>query len=161
VQASGGVRSIDAARALAAAGVDRVVMGSAAVATSALVDDVAAIVPVAVGLDHRDGRLAVNGWTATATMTVAEALVRFASAAAFVVTDIARDGLLGGPDVEGLAATVAATTVPIIASGGVGALSDIRALAAIPGLHGIITGRALYEGRFGVADALATLAVPA
>ena len=65
-----------------------------------------------------------------------------------MITDIERDGLLGGPDVDGLAAAVAATAVPVIASGGVGTLDDVRALAAIDGLHGIITGRALYEGRF-------------
>jgi phosphoribosylformimino-5-aminoimidazole carboxamide ribotide isomerase len=75
-----------------------------------------------------------------------------------VITDIERDGLLGGPDVKGLAAAVAASDVPVIASGGVGSLDDLRALAAIAGLHGIITGRALYEGRFTVADAVGVLA---
>ena len=159
VQAGGGVRSTDDARALADAGVARVVMGSAAIARPALVDDVAGIGPVAVGLDHRAGRLAVDGWTATSSMTVAEALTHFESAAAFVITDIDRDGELGGPDVDGLRAAVEAVDVPVIASGGVGDLDDVCALAAIEGLHGIITGRALYERRFTVADALAALAV--
>jgi len=115
------------------------------------------VVPVAVGLDHRHGDLAVHGWTESSGVTLAEALARFASAAAFVITDIERDGLLGGPDVGGLATAVAATSVPVIASGGVGTLDDVRALAAIDGLHGIITGRALYEGRFRVAEAVAVL----
>lgn len=157
VQAGGGVRSVEAATALAAAGVGRVVMGSAALRQPELVDDVAKIVPVAVGLDHRAGRLAVDGWTADSGVELAAALDRFPAADAFVITDIERDGMLGGPDVAGLAAAVAATDVPVIASGGVSSLDDIRTLAAIPGLHGIITGRALYEGRFTVADAVAVL----
>jgi phosphoribosylformimino-5-aminoimidazole carboxamide ribotide isomerase len=114
-------------------------------------------VPVAVGLDHRRGRLAVHGWTEESDVSVTAALTRYGAASAFVITDIERDGLLVGPDVDGLAAAVAATTIPVIASGGVANLEDVRALAAIDGLHGIITGRALYEGRFGVADALAIL----
>ena len=84
------------------------------------------IVPVAVGLDHRGGELAVHGWTEASGVSLAAALARFASAAAFVITDIDRDGLLGGPDVDGLAAAVAATDVPVIASGGVGTLDDVR-----------------------------------
>ncbi len=160
VQTGGGVRTVDDARALADAGVARVVMGSAAVARPDLVEEVAAVVPVAVGLDHRGGTVAVHGWTEASDLTVTAALRRYPAAAAFVITDIARDGLLAGPDVDGLAEAVAATDTPVIASGGVASLDDIRALAAIDGLHGIITGRALYEGRFGVADALAVLAVP-
>jgi len=157
VQVGGGVRSLDDALALADAGVARVIMGSAAVANPALVDDVAARVPVAVGLDHRRGVLAVHGWTEASDVTLVDALGRFDAASAFVITDIDRDGLLGGPDVEGLAAAVGATTVPVIASGGVGSLDDIRQLAAIPGLGGIIAGRALYENRFTVAEAIAAI----
>ncbi|MET0144568.1 MAG: HisA/HisF-related TIM barrel protein [Ilumatobacteraceae bacterium] len=158
VQTGGGVRTLSDAAALADAGVARVVMGSAAVSRPALVDAVAAVVPVAVGLDHRGGLLAVHGWTESSGVTLADALTRFAAASAFVITDIERDGLLGGPDIDGLAASVAATDVAVIASGGVASLDDVRALAAIEGLHGIITGRALYEGRFRVADAVAVLA---
>jgi phosphoribosylformimino-5-aminoimidazole carboxamide ribotide isomerase len=158
IQAGGGVRSVADAAALTAAGVARVVMGSAALSDPALVDAVAAVVPVAVGLDHRHGELAVHGWTATSGVRLADALMRFPAAAAFVITDIERDGVLAGPDVDGLAAAVAATDVPVIASGGVGTLDDVRALAAIEGLHGIITGRALYEGRFTVAEAVGVLA---
>ena len=158
VQAGGGVRGVDAAAALADAGVARVVMGSAAVADPSLVDQVARIVPVAVGLDHRAGQLAVHGWTELTDVALDDALRRFPSAAAFIVTDISRDGLLSGPDLEGLAAAVAATDVPVIASGGVSSLDDLRALARIDGLHGIIVGRALYEQRFSVADAVKVLA---
>jgi phosphoribosylformimino-5-aminoimidazole carboxamide ribotide isomerase len=159
LQTGGGVRSVADAEALAAAGVARVVMGSAAVRDPDLVDSAAAVLPVAVGLDHRDGELAIHGWTEGSGVHLADALQRFPTAAAFVITDISRDGMLVGPDVDGLAAAVAATSVPVVASGGVASLDDVRTLAAIPGLGGIITGKALYEGRFTVADALRALAV--
>jgi phosphoribosylformimino-5-aminoimidazole carboxamide ribotide isomerase len=158
VQAGGGVRSVEVARALAGAGVARVVMGSAAVRTLGLIEEVAGIVPVAVGLDHRRGVLAVDGWTAGSDVTLTDALAGFPAASAFVITDIERDGVLAGPDVAGLADAVAATDTPVIASGGVGTLDDLRALARIGGVDGVIVGRALYERRFTVAEALATLA---
>lgn len=157
VQTGGGVRGRADAEELAAAGVARVVMGSAAVAAPDLVATVAAVMPVAVGLDHRGGRLAVHGWTETTDATVAAALDRFEEAAAFVITDIERDGLLAGSDLDGLAAAAARAPGRVIASGGVASLDDVRALGAIPDLLGVITGKALYEGRFAVADALAAL----
>ncbi|MGH9269943.1 MAG: HisA/HisF-related TIM barrel protein, partial [Ilumatobacteraceae bacterium] len=95
--------------------------------------------------------------TEMSDLTVLEALTQFSAASAFVVTDIARDGLLGGPDLDGLAAAVTATDRPVIASGGVSSIDDVRALAAIAGLHGVISGRALYEGRLTVADGIAAL----
>jgi phosphoribosylformimino-5-aminoimidazole carboxamide ribotide isomerase len=157
LQHGGGVRSLDDARALADLGVARVVMGSAAVADPDLVALAGEIIPVAVGLDHRDGELAVHGWTEGSGVRLDDALGRFPTAAAFVITDIRRDGMLSGPDIRGLATAVAATSVPIVASGGVASVDDIVALASIPGLGGVITGKALYEGRFTVAEALAAL----
>jgi phosphoribosylformimino-5-aminoimidazole carboxamide ribotide isomerase len=159
LQNGGGVRSVADARRLADAGVDRVVMGSAAVRRPELVGEVAVVVAVAVGLDHRAGELATDGWTQGSGLHLTDALGRFPAASAFVITDISRDGMLGGPDVDGLAAAVAATSTPVIASGGVSSLDDVISLAAIPGLGGIITGKALYEGRFSVADAVGALAV--
>jgi phosphoribosylformimino-5-aminoimidazole carboxamide ribotide isomerase len=159
LQNGGGVRTLDDARALRDAGVDRVVMGSAAVADPDLVVSASEIVPVAVGLDHRDGELAVHGWTTGSGVQLSDALSRFPTASAFVVTDISRDGMLAGPDVEGLAAAVASTEIPVIASGGVASVDDIVTLAGIPGLGGIITGKALYEGRFDVDEALAALTI--
>lgn len=157
LQNGGGVRTLDDARALVDLGVSRVVMGSAAVARPDLVARVSEVVPVAVGLDHRDGELAVHGWTEGSGVRLDDALGRFPTAAAFVITDIGRDGMLTGPDVDGLAAAVRATSIPVIASGGVSSLDDVRALAQIRGLGGIITGKAVYEGRFGVAEAVAAL----
>jgi phosphoribosylformimino-5-aminoimidazole carboxamide ribotide isomerase len=158
VQTGGGVRSIGDALSLADAGVARVVMGSAAVAEPRLVAEASAVVAVAVGLDHRAGEVAVHGWTEGSGVQLAAALQWFPTAAAFVITDIARDGMLTGPDIDGLTVAALATDIPVIASGGVATLEDIAALKAVPGLTGVITGKALYEGRFTVAEALAELA---
>jgi phosphoribosylformimino-5-aminoimidazole carboxamide ribotide isomerase len=157
VQTGGGVRSVADAQALADAGVARVVMGSAAVADPSLVAAASAVVPVAVGLDHRDGEVAVHGWTEGSGVQLADALGWFPTAAAFVITDIARDGMLEGPDVVGLAAAAAATSIPVIASGGVSSLADVAAFRGVPGIAGVITGKAIYEGRFTVAEAVAEL----
>jgi phosphoribosylformimino-5-aminoimidazole carboxamide ribotide isomerase len=157
VQTGGGVRTVDDARELARAGVARVVMGSAAVRSPELVGQVADVVPVAVGLDHRGGELAVHGWTEGSGVQLVDALQSFAGAAAFVITDIARDGMLEGPDLAGLAAAAAAAPAPVIASGGVSSLDDVTALARVPGIAGVITGKALYEGLFTVAQAVAAL----
>ena len=132
-------------------------MGSAAVQHPELVDAAASVVAVAVGLDHRDGEVAVHGWTEGAGVSLDEALGWYPAASAFVITDISRDGMLQGPDVEGLTAAAARATAPVIASGGVSSLADIAVLAAVRGIAGIITGKALYEGRFTVAEALQEL----
>ncbi len=157
VQTGGGVRRLDDARELAAAGVARVVMGSAAVREPNLVAEASEIVPVAVGLDHRAGELAVHGWTQGSGMLLDDAYRLFPTAAVFVITDISRDGMLEGPDIAGLSRSAELAAAPVIASGGVSSLEDIAALASIPGLGGVITGKAVYEGRFTVEQALAAL----
>jgi phosphoribosylformimino-5-aminoimidazole carboxamide ribotide isomerase len=157
VQVGGGVRTVDDARELRDAGVARVVMGSAAVNDPPLVERVAGVVPVAVGLDHRAGNIATHGWTESSGRMVLDVLADYPSASAFVITDISRDGMLVGPDVEGLVAAAAATGVPVIASGGVGTLAHLRELAAFPQLGGVIVGKAIYENRFTVAEAVGVL----
>ena len=157
VQVGGGVRTVDDARELRDAGVARVVMGSAAVNDPPLVERVAAVVPVAVGLDHRAGNIATHGWTESSGRMLLDVLADYPSASAFVITDISRDGMLVGPDVEGLVAAAAATGVPVIASGGVGTLAHLRELAAFPQLGGVIVGKAIYENRFTVAEAVGVL----
>jgi len=158
VQTGGGVRTTADAQSLADAGVARVVMGSAAVAEPGLVVAACAVVAVAVGLDHRNGEVAVHGWTEGSGVQLADALQWFPTAAAFVITDISRDGMLTGPDLVGLAAAAQATSIPVIASGGVATLADVAALKAVAGIAGVITGKALYEGRFSVIEALHELA---
>lgn len=158
VQTGGGARTVADAEVLAEAGVARVVMGSAAVREPSLVEEASQCVAVAVGLDHRDGELSVHGWTKGSGVQLFDALAWFPTAAAFVITDIGRDGMLQGPDVEGLRAAAAATQIPVIASGGVATLDDVIELGGVPGIAGVITGKALYEGRFTVADGVAALA---
>ncbi len=157
VQTGGGVRTLDDVRELAAAGVGRVVMGSAAVREPGIVAQASTLVAVAVGLDHRAGELALHGWTERSGVLLDHVYDRFPTAAAFVITDIGRDGMLQGPDLAGLAASARRGGAPVIASGGVSSLGDLADLAQIPGLGGIITGKALYEGRFTLQAALAAV----
>ena len=157
VQVGGGVRSVDDARQLASLGVSRVVMGSAAVADPSLVEAVAQEVPVAVGLDHRAGVVATHGWTESSGKRLLHVLADFPSASAFIITDISRDGMLVGPDADGLLQASLATTVPVIASGGVGTLDHLRSLTSNTRLDGVIVGKAIYENRFTVAEAIGVL----
>ena len=163
VQCGGGVRSRDAAAALADVGVERVVIGTAAVEQPSLVGEVAARQSVAVGLDARGRELATHGWEQSTGDDLLEAARRFSDvgASALVVTEIGRDGTLEGPAVDQLSEVLAAAEVAVIASGGVGTLDDIASLGrlAVEGrtLEGVIVGRALYEQKFDVTDALAAV----
>ena len=157
VQTGGGVRSLADARELADAGVARVVMGSAAVSDPSLVDAASEVVAVAVGLDHREGDVAVHGWTQGSGLALDDAYALFPSADVFVITDIGRDGMLVGPDLDGLARSAELAGAPVIASGGVSSLDDVIALTRIENLGGVITGKALYEGRFTISEALAAV----
>lgn len=157
IQVGGGVRTVADAEALADAGVSRVVMGSAAVADPSLVQVVSQKVAVAVGLDHRNGIAATHGWTESSGQSVIDLLPLFPTAAAFVITDISRDGMLTGPDIEGLAHCAELTSIPVIASGGVGSLSHLSELSRVSRLNGAIVGKAIYEGKFTVAEAVRAL----
>jgi phosphoribosylformimino-5-aminoimidazole carboxamide ribotide isomerase len=171
LQAGGGVRDTAAARALWYAGVARVVIGTAAVEDPTLVGRLARLRPggVAVGLDTRDGEVAVRGWIDASGKRVGDVLDALGDAgvSAVVVTDIGRDGMLRGPDLTGLGAVLDVTAFDVIASGGVGDLSDVAALAALRGpasgrrLAGAIVGKALYEGRLTVAEGVAACAASA
>jgi phosphoribosylformimino-5-aminoimidazole carboxamide ribotide isomerase len=165
VQAGGGVRSVEAATALLGAGVQRVVVGTAAVEHPELVDDLCRRHPgrVAVGLDARGQEVAVRGWVEGSGTDLVGLGHRFAASgvAALIVTEIGRDGTLEGPDLGQLAGVLAAVELPVVASGGVGTLDDLRALDGLEvggrRLVGTIVGRALYEERFTVAEGLAAL----
>ena len=159
VQVGGGVRSRSDAEALWSAGVSRVVMGTAALEDPDLVASLVPDGPVAVGLDARGRDLAVRGWESSAGMDLLEAATRFGEmgVAALVVTEIGRDGMLEGPDLEGLASVLEVTTAPVVASGGVGTVDHLVALTALE-LDGVIVGRALYDGAVAVPDAVAVLA---
>ena len=162
VQAGGGVRDDAAADALLTGGVRRVVVGTAALDDPGWVRRLAARYPgrVAVGLDARGRDVAVRGWVEGSGHDLVEVARRFddAGVAALVVTEIGRDGTLAGPALDQLGDVLAATTLDVVASGGVGTLDDLRALAGLDvggrRLSGAIVGRALYEGAFALADAL-------
>ena len=158
VQTGGGVRSVEDASARFAAGVARVVVGSAAVEEPELVEQLTAMHPgqVAVGLDARGRDVAIHGWeqsTGADLVTLAKQFDQ-AGVAAIIVTEIGRDGTLSGPALGTLDAVHEAVTTPVIASGGVGTLADLEALAARE-FAGAIVGRAIYEGRFTVAEGIA------
>jgi phosphoribosylformimino-5-aminoimidazole carboxamide ribotide isomerase len=161
VQTGGGIRDEDSAIELLDAGVARVVLGTAALEQPALVRRLATQMPVAVGLDARGRDVAVRGWEKGSGRDLLDVAREFADCgvAALIVTEIGRDGTLEGPDLEGLTEVLAASDVPVIASGGVGRLDDIRALTQLRAegrhLSGAIIGRALYEGAFTLTEALA------
>ena len=165
VQAGGGVRSAAAAGALLLAGATRVVVGTAAVEDPGLVDDLCAMHAghIAVGLDARGREVAVRGWTEGSGLDLLDLARRFEASgvSALVITEIARDGTMEGPSLDQLREVLGATELPVIASGGIGGLGDLEALAGLEaegrGLHGAIVGRALYEHRFTLAEALAAV----
>jgi phosphoribosylformimino-5-aminoimidazole carboxamide ribotide isomerase len=161
VQVGGGLRSAEAIEEMLAWGAARVVIGTKAATDPALVEGLLARYGherLAVGIDARDGRVAVRGWTETFELTplALATRVRDQGARTVIYTDVARDGMLAGPDVAG-ARGLAALGLEVVASGGVASLEDLRAVHAA-GLAGAIVGRALYEGRFTVREALACLA---
>jgi phosphoribosylformimino-5-aminoimidazole carboxamide ribotide isomerase len=167
VQAGGGVRDEAAVEVLLEGGVERVVLGTLAASSPELAISLAERHPgrVAVAIDHAaGGAVVVEGWGVDSGLAVADLLSRLGDApfGAVVVTSVARDGTLAGPDLEGLAATLAATTLPVVASGGVGGADDLRALAALRAggrsLDGAIVGRALLSGALDLREAIAACA---
>jgi phosphoribosylformimino-5-aminoimidazole carboxamide ribotide isomerase len=161
IQLGGGIRDRAGIEAWLAAGISRVILGTAALRNPELVREAAKAYPgrIAVGIDAKDGKVAVEGWAETSELDVLTLARRFedAGVAAIIFTDIARDGMLQGVNVDATAALANAITIPVIASGGIASLDDIKALKAAPSANilGTIIGRALYEGRIRAAEALA------
>jgi phosphoribosylformimino-5-aminoimidazole carboxamide ribotide isomerase len=158
VQVGGGVRTRANAENWFERGVWRVVMGTAALEDPALVREIAGAHPgrVVVAVDARDGLVTTRGWADVSTLPVAELAARFADAgvASLLFTDVGRDGMLKGVNLEATLALAAVSPVPVIASGGVAGIADIEALAGQKNIEGVITGRALYDGRLDLAEAL-------
>jgi phosphoribosylformimino-5-aminoimidazole carboxamide ribotide isomerase len=168
VQTGGGVRSVREASERFAAGARRVVVGSAAVEHPEVVEELARTHPgqVAVGLDARGRDGAIHGWTDSTGLDLVALAKQFdrPGVGALVVTEIARDGMLTGPDADQLRLVLEAVRVPVIASGGVGTLADLAALAQLgagAGLAGVIVGRAIYEHRFTVTEGIVACSQPA
>jgi len=166
VQLGGGIRDLRTVEAWLDKGITRVIIGTAAVRDPDLVKNAAKKFPgrVAVGLDARDGKVAVEGWAETSEVTALEIAQRFedAGVAAIIFTDIARDGLLKGLNLEATIALANRISIPVIASGGFASIDDVKALLAPAArkLAGAIAGRALYDGRLDPAAALALIRSP-
>ncbi|WBU30211.1 1-(5-phosphoribosyl)-5-[(5-phosphoribosylamino)methylideneamino]imidazole-4-carboxamide isomerase [Rhodopseudomonas palustris] len=163
VQLGGGIRDLKTIEAWLSKGIARVIIGTAAVRDPALVKEAAKAFPgrVAVGLDARDGNVAVEGWAESSQVTALDIAQRFedAGVAAIIFTDIARDGLLKGINWDATIALAEAISIPVIASGGLASIEDVRTLLSprAKKLEGAIAGRALYDGRLDPTEALALI----
>ena len=163
VQLGGGIRDVDTVEAWLDEGVTRVIIGTAAVRDPAFVREAAALYParIVVALDARDGMVAVEGWAQTSELTALDVAKRFedAGVAALIYTDISRDGLLTGLNLEATIALAGAVDIPVIASGGLASIADVKALLdpRARKIAGAIAGRALYDGRLDAAAALALI----
>ena len=160
VQLGGGIRDLKTVEAWLSRGLKRVILGTAAVKNPALVREAAAKFPgrVAVGIDARDGFVAVEGWAEVSSLPARELALRFrdAGVAAVIFTDVGRDGVLAGVNVEATADLAKGLGIPVIASGGLASIDDVHRLKAreADGIAGVIIGRALYDGRVDPASAL-------
>ncbi len=163
IQLGGGIRDMAAVEGWLAAGIARVILGTAALKNPLLVKQAARAFPgrIVVGADAKGGKIATEGWAETSDLTPAELGRRFedAGVAAVLFTDVDQDGLLGGVNVTATVALAKAVRIAVIASGGVGGLADIEALLAAgePNIEGVVVGRALYDGRIDPAAALNTV----
>lgn len=164
-QLGGGIRRMADIENWLAAGIGRVILGTAALRDPQLVREACRAFPghIAVGIDARGGHVAVEGWAEASEMKVADLAARFedAGVAALIYTDIDRDGLLKGVNIDATLKLAEQTAIPVIASGGLAGLDDVKALAALTdsGIVGAISGRALYDGRLQAAAALAVAGV--
>lgn len=163
VQLGGGIRNLRTIEAWLSAGIARVIIGTAAVRDPGLVREAAHLFPgkIAIGVDARDGQVAVEGWAQATTLSAVELGQRFegAGVAALIYTDITRDGALTGLNVDGTIALANALSIPVIASGGLASIQDIRRLLEPDAtrIAGAIAGRALYDGRIDPAEAIALM----
>ena len=163
VQLGGGVRSLERAEELIACGLDRVILGTVAIEQPQLVQELAQRHPgrIVVGIDANNGRVATRGWIEQSDVLATDLAKEFSAAgiAAIITTDIATDGTLAGPNLEALRTMAQCSAVPVIASGGIGCMADLLSLLPLEplGVTGVIVGRALYDGRVDLAEAIAAL----
>lgn len=163
VQVGGGIRSLDTVRMYLGAGAKRVVMGTTALRHRQLVEEILEVFPerVVVSIDAKNGLVATDGWKTVTDVTAREAIKSLVglALAAVMYTDIAKDGMMAGPNILSLKLIVEASPVPVIASGGITSLNDITAIKSLgPRVEGIILGKALYEGKIDLGKAIAAAA---
>ncbi|MDY6825165.1 MAG: 1-(5-phosphoribosyl)-5-[(5-phosphoribosylamino)methylideneamino]imidazole-4-carboxamide isomerase [Thermodesulfobacteriota bacterium] len=165
IQVGGGIRDLDTIRMYMDRGVEKIVIGSAAIHDPSMVAEACRLYPghIVVGIDARDGMVAIEGWTRSTSVSAVELAKQFedCGVAAINFTDIQRDGMQTGPNIDAIQALASSVDVPIVASGGVSSLADIKALMPLReyGVTGVITGRALYDGRLDLAEAIAAAAL--
>lgn len=162
VQVGGGIRNMDSVRRYLQAGVSRVVLGTAALTDRAFLKQACKEFPqrILLGLDARDGKVAVKGWTAVSQTKAIDLLKELSGyeIGAVIYTDISRDGMLSGPNLPALKEMVAFSSFPVIASGGITRIEDLRAVRSIgPRIEGAIVGKALYDGKLDLAAAVRAL----
>jgi phosphoribosylformimino-5-aminoimidazole carboxamide ribotide isomerase len=162
VQVGGGIRTMDTVRRYLQSGVTRVVLGTAALTDRTFLESACREFPrrIILGLDARDGFVAVNGWTSVSETRAVDLLDELSGCelGAVIYTDIARDGMLGGPNIRALKEVVELSSFPVIASGGISQVEDLKAVQALgPRVEGAIVGKALYDGKLDYRTALAAL----
>jgi phosphoribosylformimino-5-aminoimidazole carboxamide ribotide isomerase len=158
IQVGGGIRSFEIAEKLFRTGISQVILGSLAFSDSSVIGKLQGKFgkeSVVVALDNKDGRIMVEGWKTATALTVKDALEKFTALGVerFLITSIAQDGMLSGPDLETLSEAVKFSGAKIIAAGGIGSINDLSALKRI-GVEGAVIGKALYEGRFTLKEAI-------
>lgn len=159
VQVGGGIRDIQGIERLVSIGVERVIIGTAAAVMPGFIREASERFPgkILAGVDARDGKVAIRGWEEVTEWSATEFAKRMEAdgALAIIYTDISRDGMLSGPNIEAMATMVKTVNIPVIASGGVASIEDIKGLLNIEGLWGVITGKALYSGVLDLKEAIA------
>lgn len=158
IQVGGGIRSFEIAKKLFATGISQVILGSIAISDQTVISKIQkefGVESVIVALDNKDGKIMVEGWKTTTDLTVKDALKKFTSLGVkrFLITSIAKDGMLSGPDLESLGQACQTPNVKVIAAGGIGSLNDLEALKRV-GVEGAVIGKALYEDRFTLKEAV-------
>lgn len=160
VQVGGGIRDLERARLIFDSGVTRIVIGTAAIENPSLLEEVVSIGRVAIAVDLKGNKVAVHGWKKKTDLSYTDLFERFEKIGvdAYIVTHIERDGTLEGPDIDAYKNIISSTTKDVIASGGVGSTDDLRDLSLLDvngkNLRGVIVGRAFYEGRFSLSQAI-------
>ena len=158
IQVGGGIRNIGSIMKLVSSGVDRIIMGTAAIEDPEFLIDCCKKYPgrILVGIDARDGLVAIKGWEEITTINAKDLAQRLeiVGVAGIIYTDINRDGMLVGPNIEATSEMVHNTTIPVIASGGVSSIDDIKKLLKIKKLWGVITGKAIYSGSLNLKEAI-------
>lgn len=160
VQVGGGIRDLERARLIFDSGVTRIVIGTAAIENPSLLEEVVSIGRVAIAVDLKGNKVAVHGWKKKTDLSYTDLFERFEKTGvdAYIVTHIERDGTLEGPDIDAYKNIISSTTKDVIASGGVGSIDDLRDLSLLDvngkNLRGVIVGRAFYEGKFSLSQAI-------